>query len=379
MKIYELALVGAPTPAQSSTVEACLSDVLSAFGLRLGVEVGWSVRPSSFSPRAKTSAAVAFFGEAGGTDACLDGLQGHTPIIPVASEPGRISAELPERLKKFNCLTFAGDGPMRIASALLECLGLLPRQRRVFVSYRRDEAKEAAVQLFNFLSSKIFDVFLDTHGILPAEDFQGVLWHRLCDSDVLIMLDTPNYFESRWTSAEFGRALAKGISILRVAWPGVKAAARAATASSLELLDADVDASNGRVSSDALARIAARVEVVRSQSHAIRGLNMFSTLKRDVECIGGAILGVGVHNAVQVRLPDGRDVIAFPTIGVPTSMTLHEVFERASGREAAILYDHVGLQVHWLKHLSWLETNIAAVRWVRASEAAWAFGGWSAP
>jgi hypothetical protein len=379
MKLYELVLTGAPKAAQSSAVEACLSDVLSGFGLHLGIEVGWSVLPESFKPAPKTSAAVAFFGEAGGSEIGLDALlESHTPIIPVASEPGRISAEMPESLKPFNCLTFEGDGPMRIATALLECLGLLPRQRRVFVSYRRDEAKEAALQLFNLLSSKIFDVFLDTHGILPAEDFQRVLWHRLCDSDVLIMLDTPNYFASRWTSAEFGRALAKGISILRVGWPGVKAAARAATASSLELVDTDVDMSRGSLSNDALTRIAAQVETVRAQSHAIRSLNVFSALKRDVECIGGTIEGVGVHNAVHLRLPDGREVIAFPTIGVPTSMTLNEVVDRASGKEAAILYDHVGLQELWLKHLSWLETNIPAVRWVRASEAAWVFGGWGA-
>jgi len=380
MKLYELALTGAPTRVQSAAVEKCLTDVLSTFGLRLGVDVGWSIGPAAFEPDQKTSAAVAFFGEVGVSDAGVDGLlKRGTPIIPIATEPGKISAELPDRLKVFNCLTFSGDGPMRISTALLECLGLLPRQRRVFVSYRRDEAKEAALQLFNLLSSKIFDVFLDTHGILPAEDFQGVLWHRLCDSDVLIMLDTPNYFASRWTSAEFGRALAKGISILRVGWPGVKAAARTATANSLELLDTEVDVANGRLSNEALVRIAAQVEIVRAQSHAIRSLNLFSALKRDIERIGGVVNGVGVHNAVHLRLPDGKEVIAYPTVGVPTSMTLNEVVDYASGKEAAIVYDHVGLQEKWLKHLTWLGSNISAARWVRASEAAWTFGGWGTP
>jgi hypothetical protein len=380
MKLYELALIGAPTSAQSTAVEKCLTDVLNTFRLHLGVDVGWLIRPSTFEPDQKTSAAVAFFGEVGLSDVGVEELlKRGTPIIPVATEPGKISAEIPDRLKFFNCLTFAGDGPMRIATALLECLGLLPRQRRVFVSYRRDEAKEASLQLFNFLSSKIFDVFLDTHGILPAEDFQGVLWHRLCDSDVLIMLDTPNYFASRWTSAEFGRALAKGISILRVGWPGVTAATRTATASSLELLDTEVDVANGRLSDDALARIAAQVEIVRGQSHAIRSLNLFSSLKRDIERIGGVVSGVGIHNAVHLQLPDGKEVIAYPTVVVPTSMTLNEVVDYASGKEAAILYDHVGLQEKWLKHLTWLGTNISAVRWVRASEAAWTFGGWGTP
>jgi TIR domain len=380
MPLYELALIGAPNPLQCGAVEKGLTDVLSTFGLHLGTDVGWSVRPVTFRPVRNIPAAAAFFAQVGVSDVGVEELlERGTPIIPIASGLGRISAELPECLKPFNCLTFADDGPVRIATALLECVGLLPRQRRVFVSYRRDEAKEAALQLFNFLSSKIFEVFLDTHGILPAEDFQGVLWHRLCDSDVLIMLDTPNYFASRWTSAEFGRALAKGISILRVGWPGVPHSARAATASTLDLTTADVDVASGRLTDDALTRICAHVEIVRGRGHAVRSLNLFSALKRDVECIGGVVRGVGVHNAVHVSLPGGNEVLVYPTVGVPTSVTVHDVVGYASGKEAAILYDHVGLQEKWLKHLTWLGGHIPAARWVRASEAAWTFGGWGAP
>ena len=380
MPLYELALIGAPSPLQSAAVEKGLTDVLSTFGLQLGTDVGWSIRPATFRPGQKTSAAAAFFGKVGVSNVGIEELiMRGTPVIPIATETGRISSELPECLKPFNCLTFTGDGPVRIATALLECLGLLPRQRRVFVSYRRDEAKEAPLQLFNFLSSKIFDVFLDTHGILPAEDFQGVLWHRLCDSDVLIMLDTPNYFASRWTSAEFGRALAKGISVLRVGWPGVPRSARTATTSALDLIDTEVDVANGRLSDDALTRIAAQVETVRGQSHAIRSLNLFSSLKRDVECIGGVVSGVGVHNVVHISLPSGKEVLIYPIVGVPTSMTVNDVVDYASGKEAAILYDHIGLQEKWLKHLTWLGGHITGARWVRASEAAWTFGGWDAP
>lgn len=380
MKLYELALVGAPTSAQSRAIEKCLSEVLSPFALHLGAEIGWSISPTAFEPDQSVSAAVAFIGGGDSQTAIIEELlRRGTPIIPVASEPGKIHSELPERLRPFNSLTMAADGSMRIATALLECVGLLPRQRRVFVSYRRAEGREAALQLFDVLSSKIFDVFLDTHGILPAEDFQGVLWHRLCDSDVLVMLDTANYFASRWTAAEFGRALAKGISILRVGWPGVIPSPRTATASSIELSNADVDVITGRLSDNALSQVCAQVEVVRGQSHAVRTQNLFSSLKRDVERIGGAVSGMGPHSAIHLELPDGKEVVVYPTVGVPTSVTLQNVIDYASGKEAAIFYDHVGLQEKWLDHLDWLGSNISAARWVRASEAAWTFGGWGAP
>src|SRR3546814_7633077 len=64
--------------------------------------------------------------------------------------------------------------------------------------------------------SRGFDVFLDTHDIRPGDPFQDVLWHRLVDSDVMVMLDTPTYFDSRWTRQEIGRARAKEIQVLSV-------------------------------------------------------------------------------------------------------------------------------------------------------------------
>lgn len=380
MPLYAMALMGQPSNSEISAVETSLSRVVAPFGLRLGAEIAWQPKADHFDPSTSTSAAAAFFGRPGVSSNSVPALvKRGIPLIPIAQSPRTISADLPDSLKPFNCLTLESDGPGRIATALLECLGLLPRQRRVFVSYRRDEAREAALQLFNSLSAKIYDVFLDTHGILPAEDFQATLWHRLCDSDVLVMLDTPTYFESRWTSAEFGRALSKGISILRIEWPGVVASRRTSTTSSLVLTDTDVDIATGRLADSALQRITERLEIVRAESHAVRNLNLLSALRRDVELVGGEITGMGIHKAVFIRLADGKEIVAYPTLGVPTSMTLNEASDRASGKEAAILYDHIGLQEQWLRHLAWLGKNIPAAKWVRVAEAAWEFGGWGTP
>ena len=200
--LYQLAMLGAPTDAQIHDIEEIVDQAVRAFNLRLGYEVGWEVRPAQFLPSQQRCSAAAFFG---GDDPPLgnvvDLLKNGIPVLPVATDVTKVGTEIPAVLQPLNCMAYDAGGAQRVATALLECAGLLPRQRRVFLSYRRSEAREAALQLYDALSARLFDVFLDTHGIPPAEDFQTMLWHRLCDSDALLMLDTPGYFESRWTSA----------------------------------------------------------------------------------------------------------------------------------------------------------------------------------
>lgn len=379
MALYELAIMGAPSDTQINELAQHLSRTIELFGLELGKEVGWSVCPPHFDPSQKTAAAVVFFGDIGVSDRCLSALlRNGIPVLPVVSAEGHEAQELPEQLKPLNCLTYKQDGSQRIATALLECVGLLPRQRRVFVSYRRGEAREAALQLFDALSARRFDVFLDMHGIAPAEDFQAVLWHRLCDSDVLVMLDTPTYFDSRWTKAEFGRALSKKISILRIGLPGVKPSPHTSVANHVNLVDDEVDAETGAFSSEAIERICIQLETTRSQSQAVRSLNLFSKIKLQVECIGGTVVGVGVNNAIYIVLPDGKEVIAYPTVGVPTSLTLNEAADHAPDSSVAVVYDHIGLGKKWQEHLDWLGENIQVAHWVKADEAAWRFADWEA-
>ena len=374
--IYELAVLGDPSDAQIRELTAHITRIIGPFGLRLGEEVGWALRPPEFTPEQQRPAAVVFFGAPGVSAAGVDRiLQNGIPVLPVTST-GRVHLELPTQLTALNCLNYPEDGPERIASALLECVGLLPRQRRVFVSYRRETGCAAALQLFNALSAKLFEVFLDTHGIAPGEDFQAMLWHRLCDSDVLIMLDTQDYFDSRWTRAEYGRAMAKNISVLRIGWPAVAVSRHASNAYRIDLTPMDVDIATGQLTDVTITRISDRLEFLRGQSHAVRNLNLFSKIQQALTSIDGTVLGVGAHNAVHATLPNGINIVAYPAVGVPTSVTLQDAVNCATGREVAVVYDHCGLHPQWLDHIMWLGTHIQAARWVKASDVAWDFAGW---
>lgn len=375
--LYELAVLGEPSDAQVAELREAVSRIVEAFGLRLGREVSWLVRPGNFRPSQQRAAAVVIFGGKSVAEANLRVLLATAvPMLPVVSDLKKIRDEVPEVLQSLNCLNYSSGGMSELAVRMLECASLLPRQRRVFLSYRRDEARAAALQLFDAFSARLFDVFLDTHGIAPGEDFQATLWHRLCDSDVLVMLDTPQYFDSRWTSAEFGRALAKGISVLRVGWPDATPSRRTATASRVELVATEVDAATGRLDDEAVGRVCVQLEMVRSQSCAVRMLNVVSGLRHAVESIGGQVVGIGVGKSVHVRLADDRNVVMFPTIGVPTSITLHSATRDAPDCSVAVVYDPVGLHPAWLAHLEWLGEHIRAARWIKATEAAWQLAAW---
>jgi hypothetical protein len=375
--LYELGLAGSITADQAKEIETHVSDGITPFGFTLGKEVAWSVNDiANFNPPKRIGAAIAFIGAQNiPTSGLANLLRKGIPVIPVATNFNNVSKEIPESLRKLNCISYQDEGAQRIATALLECAGLLPRQRRVFLSYRRTESRAAALQLFSELSGRRFDVFLDTHDVAPAENFQAMLWHRLCDADVLIMLDTQTYFESRWTKAEFGRAQLKGISILRVGWPGVSASPRAATASQV-LLDATDIAPTGHLSGTAISSICSKIELLRSQSLAVRQRGIFDNIHLGVNKAGGKLSAIGQQSVALVTLSDGKEVFLYPSVGIPTAVTLNEAANHSPDSEVAIVYDELGIHEDWLRHISWLNSQIKSGRYIQAHKVGWAMTDW---
>lgn len=381
MALYEIAVLGDPSPEQSRDLERGLQEAADAFQLRFGVDLILQINPDRFAPPQRTTAVAVYFGAQGGGATTVRDVLDPTSVtvIPVASTEDRVPDEIPAELRFLNCHLSDCGGADRLKSTVLECLGLLRRQRRVFLSYRRNEARAAALQLFDALSSRGYEVFLDTHGVARAVDFQEALWHKLCDVDVMVMLETPTYFESRWTREEFGRALAKNIGVLQVRWPDTTPSIYTQTCSRVEIIPQEVDTVTGALAPATLDRIADQLERFRSLSFAVRRISAMTQLTAAVESIQGRVLGVGPHFTMHVQLPSGDDLSVTPVIGVPDSNSLHEAMVRANGQPTAVLYDHVGVLPSWNDHLQWLGQNIPRAYWIRSSQAAWDLAGWVAP
>lgn len=377
MALYELAILGSPTEAQVRELLSSLESAATHFQLAMVNDIRLVVNPEQFAPDIRSAAAAVFFG--GNNSASINIhsiLTSKTiPILPVATSITSFSNEIPDDLKSLNCMFYDKDGAERVFSALLESVGLLPKQRRIFLSYKRTDSTPAALQLFAALSARGFNVFLDTHSIGPAVEFQEELWHQLCEVDVLVMLETPNYFASRWTAAEFGRALSKGIGVLQVQWPDHTPSTITGTSSRVELVNSEIN-SHGELSDGALNRICFQLEQVRTLSHAVRHVSVTHSVINAVKQINATFDGVGANKVIYITLKSGKKMLIQPHIGIPDAVTLQSTLERAGDLSSAIVYDHLGIKPSWINHLDWLGNKVQGAQWVRSTEAAWQFAGY---
>ncbi len=382
MAHYQLGLLGKARPTVVAKVRKELKARLLELGLHRVRDVAIFVGPASgFNPaNGRCAAALCFQSDKKDNNHLASLVARGIPIVPIASAKGKFTKEVPTPLQGVNGLALDESTYANLVFALLECAGLLPRQRRAFISYRREEATNAALQLYADLSARGFDVFLDTHKIHPGEHFQDVLWHRLCDCDVLLMLDTKGYFESRWTNEEFGRALARGLAFVRVGWPAVDLNPRAGAAVNIELKKGDMRRGDS-LTAGILKRICAEVEGARTKSVAVRFEQLIETLRRAVQKVGGKIDGVSLRRQIMVSLPKKKPIAVYPALGVPTTYMLQDATLDAHTPPAAVVYDEVGLDKRaWREHMDWIGKHLHhVVRLVPSYSAGWDFIGWHTP
>lgn len=379
MAFYELAIFGNASREIVAEITQQLSEKLDELSFTLGQEVSLFVGdPAEFvASGEQCCAALCFAIDARHEESVARLMKRGIPIVPVTT--GRDFAGFPGGIAALNGLFWDKAHARGVVTALLECVTLLPRQRRAFISYRRDESTEAALQLYAALSARQFDVFLDTHDIQPGKHFQDMLWHRLCDCDVLLFLDTSKYFESRWTEAEFGRASWRGIPLVRAAWPGIALNSRAQLATSVELEAADFPAQPGHLSYAAIKRICDSVEDARTRSVTNRFQQLISTLKDSVERGGGTLDGLSLRRSLTVTTPGGKRIAVYPALGVPSSYTLFDATRGDHVPPSAVVYDDTGVEEQdWKDHMEWISSHVkGAVRLVSSFKAGWHFSDWN--
>jgi len=287
-------------------------------------------------------------------------------ILPVFNSKNNFLEEIPEILHPINGIKVDSEIDIdALVNNILEGFSLLRLSRRLFISYKRNESRSAAIQLFERLELAGFDVFLDTHSIKKGDIFQDELWHRLVDTDVVVLLNTPEFLSSQWTTEELAKANSMSIGILQLIWPENSPERTAELSIPLQLKESDFvnnafDKENGRLTDSSLELIVRNVESLRARSLAARQDNIITEFIK-FSTMNNRTTNLQREKFVTIMSKKGKEIVVIPTIGVPHAFSYHQSEDlikliRSHGVEKIwLLYDHINIREKWLKHLAWLD------------------------
>lgn len=286
-------------------------------------------------------------------------------VIPVVSTFVGFQKQLPEQLHPINGFELNDQKTEALVGRILEGLSLLRLSRRLFISYKRSESTGVAIQLFERLEQAGFDVFLDTHSIRQGEVFQDELWHRMVDTDVVILLNTKGFLESDWTPEELAKASAMSIGILQVIWPNHNPERSSELSIPLKLQETDFEQSDYSGSrsiliQDTVDKIIEGAESLRARSLGARQDNIiteFISAAKDNQIVAN----LQPEKVITIDDQNGEEIIVIPTIGVPQAVTYNQsadlvkTIREHGAKQVLLLYDHINIREKWLKHLAWLD------------------------
>jgi len=364
--LYQVCLLG-ECSIHAADVKSYLIERLDELGLNGKYLQFFSSDEVSLRERKAPCAAV-FMGYPGAFEETHDELDGlledSVLLVPIVADLTNFSECVPEKIAHYNGIGGA-DGWKLACTAILEHFKLLRSERRLFISYKRSETTPIAHQLYEAFDSRGYDVFLDTRSVPAGDVFQNVLWHRMADSDVVILLDSPTFHESDWTQQEYARAMASKIHIEHLLWPDVKSKNTAAFDRFVPLQLSDFKSNetvgdDARLAANVIERIVTDVESSRARALSARNLMLidgFCDLAR--ECGFKADLQPG--HSIQL-LTEDQEIAVVPMVGVPSAMRLHDLFKLANiDNPVWALFDSSGIVENVMEHINWLNDNLPMV------------------
>lgn len=154
-------------------------------------------------------------------DRVMSALAAGTVVVPVVESLAQFTANVHPSLAFANGFEWATpEDALKLARILLENLGIEDRERRVFISHKREDGLGAAEQLHDHLTHAGFRPFIDRFAIRTGEGVQERIADALEDHAFLLLLETPLAHTSDWVFDEVDYALSHTMGTLILRWPG---------------------------------------------------------------------------------------------------------------------------------------------------------------
>jgi hypothetical protein len=167
-------------------------------------------------------------------------------VIPVVRSIAGADRQLPPLLAGLNAFGLdqhSGDWAVALVDEVLSHLWLHRRLKKIFLSYKRSDSLAVAQQLHERFTKLGYQVFLDECSIEPGADIRQALRWWLNDTDLVLVLASPNLPNSSWVLEEIEFANLSSIGLVAVTWPNAEPAPVHAVTSDqrLALVDTDFD------------------------------------------------------------------------------------------------------------------------------------------
>jgi TIR domain len=222
--MYNVVLVNLSSDARANGLIAGISSEASRLNIQINF-LNWDEISSDF----KSPTVVVYLGSkaAKNDDLCKSQIQRALdlkfPIIPVVESDNTRTQELPHQLQYIKSITWLADDimPLELQAATLEILGIIEKERRAFISYRRHDAMNVAIQLYHALTERRFRVFLDQFQTNPSENIQDQIAESLEDMAFVLLLQSPDMYNSKWVDVEITHALKAHLPIVVLRWSNV--------------------------------------------------------------------------------------------------------------------------------------------------------------
>ena len=314
-----------------------------------------------------------YFGDKNGDFQNLDILQrlikDGTMILPVFYEEESFKKHIPCNIHGQNGLLYNDGDENKIVSLAMESFELLRSSRKVFVSYKRNESSSVAIQLYEALEKNNFDVFLDTHSIKKGEPFQDELWHRMTDCDVIVLLNTKDFLDSKWCKEEIAEANAKQIGVVQLIWPDHSLESSAEICFPIQLNKEDFedeiysDKGKSKLRMEFIQKLVQIVESVRARNLAARQDNLITEFTNSARKFGKTVC-LQPQRFITEEIGENKRRLFIPTVGIPQSINCNQSYELKNQiteydvDAIYLIYDDLRIRNKWLKHLDWLNNYL---------------------
>lgn len=302
------------------------------------------------------------------SDAEIDAIkmcrEGGIPIIPVVKDLTTFTQVAPKEVGKFNGFQLADvQDVTELAGLMLELLGLQRSKRKIFISYARLDGRAMAQQLHDAFMARWYSVFLDTVSIRPGEVFQESLKQELADSDVVVLLNSPDAPGRPYVEEEVTFATQARVGGVQVVWPDHGRLRQAALLMPFFLDDNHIasDGEGGKtLTPEAILEVLRRVADLRTAQQQLREKLLVSSIEGYAQSKGFDVVPyLGRH--IELRERQGaRRVRLDVVLGVPTSRDLERSFKKGDPRppKGRLVYSRIGITDQQAAHLNFFGAEL---------------------